>query len=78
MKNLPKSRLFAIPVAFPDTDEQQAIATRIEAADERVAAEVSTLEKLTAQKSGLMDDLLTGRVRVTPLLAQVEREKECA
>lgn len=78
MKNLPKSRLFAMPVAFPDTDEQQAIATRIEAADERVAAEASTLEKLRAQKSGLMDDLLTGRIRVTPLLAEAEREKECA
>jgi len=30
------------------------------------------LEKLKAQKSGLMDDLLTGRVRVTPLLDTVE------
>lgn len=78
MKNLPKSRLFAMPVSFPDTDEQQAIATRIEAADERVAAEASTLEKLRAQKSGLMGDLLTGRVRVTPLLAEADREKECA
>jgi hypothetical protein len=29
-------------------------------------------------KSGLMDDLLKGRVRVTPLLAEVERENERA
>ena len=36
--------------------------------DARLATEQKTREKLLAQKSGLMDDLLTGRVRVTPLL----------
>ena len=78
MKNLPKSRLFAMPVAFPATGEQTAIATRMAAADERIASEAFFLEKLRAQKSGLMDDLLTGRVRVTPLLSVVKREGECA
>lgn len=68
MKNLPKSRLLAMPVAFPGTAEQSAIAALVDAADNRIATEASALEKLRAQKSGLMDDLLTGRVRVTPLL----------
>ena len=68
MKNLPKSRLLAMPVAFPGTAEQSAIAALVDAADSRIATEASALEKLRAQKSGLMDDLLTGRVRVTPLL----------
>ena len=40
--------------------------------------EASTLEKLRAQKYGLMADLLTGRVRVTPLLAGTEHEMERA
>jgi hypothetical protein len=37
-----------------------------------ITASVSSLEtaKLKTLKSGLMDDLLTGRVRVTPLLEQ--------
>jgi type I restriction enzyme S subunit len=76
MKNLPKSRLFAMLVAFPCTDEQTKIAARMAAADERVASEESFLEKLRAQKSGLMDDLLTGRVRVTPLLSGVAPEED--
>lgn len=69
MKNLPKSKLLAMRVAFPDTDEQKAIANRMKSADQRIAVETAGLEKLRAQKAGLMDDLLTGRVRVTPLLA---------
>jgi type I restriction enzyme S subunit len=76
MKNLPKSRLFAMLVAFPCADEQTEIAARMAAADERVASEESFLEKLRAQKSGLMDDLLTGRVRVTPLLSGVAPEED--
>jgi type I restriction enzyme S subunit len=34
-----------------------------------VRSEQVELEKMRLLKSGLMDDLLTGRVRVTPLLA---------
>lgn len=73
MKNLPKSRLLAMPVAFPGTAEQSAIAALVDAADNRIATEASALEKLRAQKSGLMDDLLTGRVRVTPLLQEAQQ-----
>ncbi|OYU13606.1 MAG: hypothetical protein CFE38_00915 [Comamonadaceae bacterium PBBC1] len=68
MKNLPKSRLREMPVAFPNLDEQMLIAGCLAKADDVVTSEAMQLEKLTAEKSGLMDDLLTGRVRVTPLL----------
>jgi type I restriction enzyme S subunit len=48
--------------------EQRAIIDRIEAAQKRITLETNELVKLAQLKTGLMDDLLTGRVRVTPLL----------
>jgi len=48
--------------------EQSVISSRISSFIRRLANEKRMLAKLRAQKSGLMDDLLTGRVRVTPLL----------
>jgi len=60
-----------IPVAAPmKLVEQRAIAERMQACERRIDAERAQLQKLRHQKSGLMDDLLTGRVRVTPLLKQ--------
>ena len=49
-------------------EEQRAIGARVGACENLEWRERAVLEKLKAQKSGLMDDLLTGRVRVTPLL----------
>ncbi|MBK8936882.1 MAG: hypothetical protein IPM79_04335 [Polyangiaceae bacterium] len=37
-------------------------------AERRLSTELSTLSKLGLLKAGLMEDLLTGRVRVTALL----------
>lgn len=51
-------------------EEMEEIGVRIQAMDARLTIEEEQLAKLRVQKSGLMDDLLTGRVRVTPLLAQ--------
>lgn len=68
MKNLPKASLLNMPVAFPPVDEQRSIALRVDAVVKRAASELEKLAKLQAQKAALMDDLLTGRVRVTPLL----------
>jgi type I restriction enzyme S subunit len=48
--------------------EQSAIRSKISSLLGKLANEKAILAKLRAQKSGLMDDLLTGRVRVTPLL----------
>lgn len=55
-------------VPRPQPGEQAAIVDLISACNTRIRDEESLLNKLTASKSGLMDDLLTGCVRVTPLL----------
>lgn len=58
-----------VPLAAPiEFEEQRLIGQRVQACDDAIQCEQRQLVKLRAQKSGLMDDLLTGRVRVTPLL----------
>lgn len=57
-----------LEIAFPDVREQVRIEEILGSADIRLADEQAKLDKLKSQKTGLMDDLLTGRVRVTPLL----------
>ncbi|AFO92721.1 restriction endonuclease subunit S [Phaeobacter inhibens] len=52
----------------PPRDEQEAIAAILSELSRRLREEQTSFEKLRLQKSGLMDDLLTGRVPVTPLL----------
>lgn len=60
--------LLALDIAVPPRQEQASIRDAIEAINEKLASEEDQLDKLRLQKSGLMDDLLTGRVPVTPLL----------
>ena len=55
-------------VPGPPVAEAFEIGQRADALEQRIQLEVSQLLKLGMLKSGLMDDLLTGRVRVTPLL----------
>ena len=50
------------------SEEMEAIGIRIQTMDAQFMLEKQKLAKLKLQKNGLMDDLLTGRVRVTPLL----------
>ena len=52
----------------PPLEEQRQIAARLVALQTRIDADSNDCTKLATLKSGLMDDLLTGRVRVTPLL----------
>lgn len=52
-------------VALPRLDEQNRIAAILDAHDARIRAEERELAKLRQIKRGLMDDLLSGRVRVT-------------
>ncbi len=56
-------------VAVPHLEEQRLLLARVGAIDVRLRLEEQSLQKISAEKSGLMDDLLTGRIRVTPLLA---------
>lgn len=58
-----------VPAAAPsDISEQQEIAKRLTVVEKRLQREQEGLAKQLSEKVGLMDDLLTGRVRVTPLL----------
>lgn len=57
--------LVSIPTSL---DEQTAIVNTLMEIDSRLDSEAASLAKLMDSKAGLMDDLLTGRVRVTPLL----------
>lgn len=63
---LDKISNFIVPK--PPLEEQRQIAVRLVALQTRIDADSSDYAKLATLKSGLMDDLLTGRVRVTPLL----------
>ena len=59
-------------IAFPKADEQQEIMRRCDAAADGIASTFDQLAKMRALKRGLMQDLLTGNPRVTPLLEQRE------
>lgn len=76
MANLNTSILAAITIARPDIAEQNEIALRLKVAGQRISGEERMLAKMRFEKTGLMDDLLTGRVRVTPMLESVQRTAE--
>ncbi len=54
-------------MGWPDSDEQNRIADALAATDAVASECAKELVKLNQLKSGLMDDLLTGRVRVPEL-----------
>ncbi len=66
--HLTQEKLAAVPLPTPKVDEQERMVAEILTAKQRLETEESQLQKLRLLKYGLMDDLLTGRVRVTPLL----------
>jgi type I restriction enzyme S subunit len=57
-----------IPIEFPQLDEQRAIVEKLDAADAYSDSLKATKKKLLDQKSGLVQDLLTGAVSVDSLL----------
>jgi type I restriction enzyme S subunit len=72
-------QILELLVATPtQIEEMEFIGNRIQSINARLACEELTLEKLALEKSGLMDDLLTGRVRVTPLLAEAAQQQRSA
>ncbi len=64
--NLPTIR--GLMTVKPLPIEQDLITTRLDEIDNRIQNATAESAKLGELKSALMDDLLTGRVRVTPLL----------
>jgi len=54
-----------IPVAFPSScEEQQAIVDKLDSLEKHTVREQQALQKYGLLKIGLMQDLLTGNVRV--------------
>lgn len=70
--NLSSSLLSSFEMPLPSLIEQSRIASMLNQLDKRLAEEKRMLSKLKLKKRGLMDDLLTGRVRVMPLLDQAQ------
>lgn len=62
-------QIAALRFALPQIEEQRMLIARMTALREVMDRESMFVAKLRLQKSGLMDDLLTGRVRVNLLLA---------
>jgi type I restriction enzyme S subunit len=67
--HLGADRFAVMSFPLPTLDEQYRIAENIGSIKKRIQTECIQANKLRMQKSALMDDLLTGRVRVTPLLS---------
>ena len=64
MKHVKRSDLLPFPVCVPSLAEQRRIAEILDAQANWLAREDAELLKVRTLKHGLMDDLLTGRVRV--------------
>ncbi len=75
-KRFDMNELFEVPVGLPKKDEQRRIVDRLDAAQAEIAVNSRTAAKLRSLKTGLMQDLLSGRKRVTALLEpEPKREK---
>ncbi len=69
MKNISQNVIRALQLAYPGVEEQYRILKAIAPADKVLEDLNRERDKLVALKSGLMSDLLTGRVRVPEGLA---------
>lgn len=72
-----RTELGRFPVPCPGLKEQERIIAAFEEHESRIAEEMAYLMKLKSIKRGLMQDLLTGRVRVkaVPEMAKAEKER---
>lgn len=64
MKNIAKGSLLGLTVAFPSMDEQSAIAAILTDMDAEIAVLEDKLAKARQIKQGMMQELLTGRIRL--------------
>ena len=72
-KNLGKV-LIPVPTGKMGLEEQKEIAAILEQADEQVRSRAVVIKQLEKLKKSLMDDLLTGTVRVDPKLFKEEEQ----
>jgi type I restriction enzyme S subunit len=61
LASINSTQLKAFPVPCPELDEQERIVRRLGAFDSRLCVEQDELAKLKLQRSGLLQDLLTGQ-----------------
>jgi restriction endonuclease S subunit len=64
MKNISQEAIAGLSILRPSLEEQRLIVQVLNEASEVLIDEQQHRDKLIAKKKGLMDDLLTGRVRV--------------
>jgi len=64
IKTIKSPDLKSIKLFVPSIDEQIKLTNILESVDSKIEGEKKYLEKLIILKSGLMQDLLTGKVRV--------------
>lgn len=68
--------LFDVLIALPEKDEQTRIVSRLDASEAQIDVNKKKAAKLRSLKTALMQDLLTGLKRVTPLLeTELKHEK---
>ena len=68
MTTISQDGVASLKCPVPPLPEQTAAVERVKKLEDRIESELSVLKKIRHEKAGLMDDLLTGRVRVTFLL----------
>lgn len=66
MKNLSKQAFLAIPILLPSLEEQTAIAAVLLDMDAEIAGLEQRRDKTRLLKQGMMQELLTGRIRLVP------------
>ncbi len=68
--HLTQEKLAAVPIMVPTIPEQKKINDIFNQFDNELVNQTAKLNKLLALKTALMQDLLTGKKRVTPLLTE--------
>jgi type I restriction enzyme S subunit len=68
--NLNSDNILNIYVPFPSKDEQKIISEKFTSIDKAIRAFNQELSKLQSLKTGLMQDLLSGKVRVNHLIKE--------
>jgi len=76
LRNFPKKDFLKLTVSLPPLLEQERIASALSQVDAVIEKETAYRDKLSRIKQGLMEDLLTGKVRVTALLKNNQYQKE--